>query len=255
MEYWGIDDLYLEPCCVQRYYQQRELLNWDHQTKKEDEEEVFPEGRVGKVQKILWDLFEKPHTSLGARVSGVKMKAYFFDTLNGICGIFNLVCEFAAAKKCSFIHEVPYLGSIASLQIVAIISISFIIISTIVLTLNTLPYFSGRDHNDHEKDYPPFALLEAIYMSWFSFEFIVRESKQNTGKQSVYQLDALGVLPEQGEVRQEPDERHRLVGHFALFRLHRLGQLHRQHRPTGRSPENRPILQNYEDSQVRKYLS
>ena len=31
MEYWGVDDLYLEPCCVQRYYQQRELLNWDHQ--------------------------------------------------------------------------------------------------------------------------------------------------------------------------------------------------------------------------------
>jgi len=24
-----------------------------------------------------------------------------------------------------------------------------------------------------EKDYPPFALLEAIYMSWFTFEFLV----------------------------------------------------------------------------------
>ena len=34
MEYWGVDDLYLEPCCVQRYYQQRELLNWDHQVKR-----------------------------------------------------------------------------------------------------------------------------------------------------------------------------------------------------------------------------
>ncbi len=98
MEYWGIDDLYLEPCCVQRYYQQRELLNWDHQTKKEEEEEeVFRPGAIGRLQKILWDLFEKPHTSLGARV-------------------------------------------------VAIISITFIIISTVVLTLNTLPYFSTRDH-------------------------------------------------------------------------------------------------------------
>ena len=57
---------------------------------------------------------------------------------------------------------------------VAIISITFIILSTVVLTLNTLPYFSHSDENKHEKDYPPFALLEAIYMSWFSFEFLVR---------------------------------------------------------------------------------
>ncbi len=60
-----------------------------------------------------------------------------------------------------------------SKQIVAIVSITFIIISTVVLTLNTLPYFSNRDSGDHEKDYPPFALLEAIYMSWFTFEFVV----------------------------------------------------------------------------------
>ena len=43
-----------------------------------------------------------------------------------------------------------------------------------VLTLNTLPYFDKRDENNNERDYPPFALLEAIYMSWFSFEFLVR---------------------------------------------------------------------------------
>ena len=58
----------------------------------------------------------------------------------------------------------------------AIISITFIIISTVVLTLNTLPYFSQRGNSEeaHEKDYPPFALLEAIYMSWFTFEYLVR---------------------------------------------------------------------------------
>ena len=55
----------------------------------------------------------------------------------------------------------------------AIISITFIILSTVVLTLNTLPYFSHRDGENTDKDYPPFALLEAIYMSWFTFEFLV----------------------------------------------------------------------------------
>ena len=31
----------------------------------------------------------------------------------------------------------------------------------------------NEDENQNEKDYPPFALLEAIYMSWFTFEFLV----------------------------------------------------------------------------------
>lgn len=150
MEYWGVDDLYLEPCCVQRYYQQRELLNWDHQIKKEEENEYFRPGRVGKFQKILWDLFEKPHTSLGARI-------------------------------------------------VAIISITFIIISTVVLTLNTLPYFSARSQEDHEKDYPPFALLEAVYMSWFTFEFVIRllscPSKVKFMKSIMNVIDLLAILP------------------------------------------------------------
>ena len=68
LEYWDVDELYLEQCCVQRYYQQRELLTWDHQVKKEEELEIFQSGRLGRLQKILWDLFEKPHTSVGARV-------------------------------------------------------------------------------------------------------------------------------------------------------------------------------------------
>ena len=59
-------------------------------------------------------------------------------------------------------------------QIVALISITFIILSTVVLILNTLPYFDKRDENNNERDYPPFALLEAVYMSWFTFEFLVR---------------------------------------------------------------------------------
>ena len=68
LDFWGIDELYLEPCCQQRYYQARELLGIDR-IEKVEEPEYFRPGTLGKIQKCLWDLFEKPHTSLGARVS------------------------------------------------------------------------------------------------------------------------------------------------------------------------------------------
>ena len=46
------------------------------------EQEEFRPGRLGKLQKILWDLFEKPHTSLGARVSE---REYSAASLQGFC--------------------------------------------------------------------------------------------------------------------------------------------------------------------------
>ena len=39
------------------------------QLKKEAFEDVFEETRCGRYQRFLWDLMEKPHTSLAAKVS------------------------------------------------------------------------------------------------------------------------------------------------------------------------------------------
>ena len=36
--------------------------------KKEAFEDVFEETRCGRYQRFLWDLMEKPHTSLAAKV-------------------------------------------------------------------------------------------------------------------------------------------------------------------------------------------
>ena len=91
LDYWGIDELYLEPCCQQRYYQARELMSLDRVEKvmlkpgykvldssqnQVEEPEFFRPGTLGRIQKCLWDLFEKPHTSLGARVHTQKQKIY-----------------------------------------------------------------------------------------------------------------------------------------------------------------------------------
>ena len=72
LEYWGIDELYLESCCQHKYHQRREHVH-DEMRKEADslktrEEEEFGTGRCAQYQKFLWDLMEKPTTSLGARV-------------------------------------------------------------------------------------------------------------------------------------------------------------------------------------------
>ena len=112
--------------------------------------EVFPPGGRGKFQKKIWDLFEKPASSPAARVIGV----------------FSIFCIF---------------------------------VSTVILTLNTLPYFQNIDKKTETKaegegmpddskpksdltpddmkpggSYMPFAVIEACYMAWFTFEFVVR---------------------------------------------------------------------------------
>ena len=73
LEYWGIDELYLEPCCQHRYHQRKEHV-LEEMRKEADSlltepaEEDFGDGPWAKWQQRLWDLLEKPQTSMAARV-------------------------------------------------------------------------------------------------------------------------------------------------------------------------------------------
>ncbi len=73
MEYWGIDELFLEPCCQHRYNQKKELVY--EEIRKEVEilksnapKDNFGEGKWARVKKVVWDLMENPQTSVWARV-------------------------------------------------------------------------------------------------------------------------------------------------------------------------------------------
>ena len=73
LEYWSIDELYLESCCQHKYHQRKEHVNEEMRKEadslKTREEEDFGDGPCVKYQKFLWDLLEKPTTSIAARVS------------------------------------------------------------------------------------------------------------------------------------------------------------------------------------------
>ena len=58
-------------------------------------------------------------------------------------------------------------------KIVSIISILFIVVSTVAMTLNTVPAIADRDENGNAIDNPNLAMIEAVCITWFTLEDVL----------------------------------------------------------------------------------
>lgn len=73
LEFWGIEEYYMEQCCLTKYNQRRDHMLEEMRKDKEclnpETIEVFGPGKMNKVKKYIWDLLEKPDSSKAAKVS------------------------------------------------------------------------------------------------------------------------------------------------------------------------------------------
>ena len=73
LEFWMIRELNLEICCIDKFTTRRDAIVEEIAKEKafaanDEDVDEFEKGRFSKYQRCLWDLMEKPQSSVPAKV-------------------------------------------------------------------------------------------------------------------------------------------------------------------------------------------
>nr|CAH8868970.1 unnamed protein product [Trichobilharzia regenti] len=163
--YWGINEYQLETCCFYKYYQKKEQVEEELKKTREislsqAQEEQFGTGKWATLQKNIWDLVEKPQTSMAARIFAVISIAFIMLSIIGL----NLSTIPELRGNASAISDDAHNGT------------------------HTTDYVNEK-----------LELLESVCTIWFTFEYALRllvaPNKCAFVKSPMNLIDVIAILP------------------------------------------------------------
>ncbi|KAM4772363.1 delayed-rectifier potassium channel regulatory subunit KCNS3 [Rhinophrynus dorsalis] len=166
IEYWGINELFIDACCSNKYQEKKELVSdkdWeqksdvlsvdsssDESSMFEKELETFDTIKFGNIRRKIWIRLENPAFSLSAKLF-------------------------------------------------AISSLSVVLTSIVAMCIHSMPEFKKVDDNDKEQDDPVLDVVENICIAWFTTELVVRlavaPSQKKFWKNPMNIIDFVSIIP------------------------------------------------------------
>ena len=90
LTYWGISELFVEPCCQETYYGRKDMMKKASQ-REEDNMFIFPNTCIGRTKQWWWYLFEYPTLSLRSKI--VALISFFFVMLSTVVLVVSTLLE------------------------------------------------------------------------------------------------------------------------------------------------------------------
>ena len=101
LEYWGISDLWLETCCQNKFLSRKEFIEEEMNKEAQHIKREMSERRkisswCSRAQQIIWNLFEKPESSLAAKVTS--WVSVLFVVISTVAMVLNTMPEMEGPK-------------------------------------------------------------------------------------------------------------------------------------------------------------
>ncbi|XP_070705642.1 delayed-rectifier potassium channel regulatory subunit KCNS3-like [Pempheris klunzingeri] len=144
IEYWGIQELHLSPCCSYWYHERKEYIedgDWD--TRSDDQQQPSIDSSFEELSALDKDLAKFKGAWCG------EVRSYVWLRL-----------------------EDP--GHSTASKIIAVASLSVVLTSIIAMCVHSMPEFQQMDDNERPIEDPVLTILEEICIACFSAEFIIR---------------------------------------------------------------------------------